>query len=105
MILDKYDNEMLIWIRSDSELSMPVYTSQSATESQLADWRECKNNTKIIVDTTNNVTVYYAKLAETMGWTMTVPINVKGCRILAIVDSCSGHNNYRGAHSESQQFS
>ena len=68
MILDKYDNEMLIWFRSDSELSVPVNTSQSATESQLADWTECKNNTKLMIDTPNNVTVYFAKLPETYGY-------------------------------------
>ena len=95
MILDKYDNEIPILFRIDSELSTPMCTtlSQSATESHSADGTEYKNNTNTMIDTPNNGTVYYANLTETMGWTMTIPINVKGCRILAVVDSCSGHNN------------
>ena len=83
-IHDKEDNEMLICFDSDTELSTPGCTtvSQSANESQTVNGTECKNNTKTTIDTPVNVTVYDAKLPETMGWTMTIPINIKGKGVL-----------------------
>ena len=89
MIHDKDDNEMLISFDSDSELSTPVCATviQSVTVSQSVDRTECKNNITSMVDTPINVTVYDAKLPETLGWTMTIPINIKGKRILPVVDT------------------
>ena len=42
-----------------------------------------------MTDTPVNVAVYDAKLPETMGWTMTIAINVNGKRILAVVDTAA----------------
>ena len=42
-----------------------------------------------MIDTPVNLTVYDAKLPETMGWTTTLPINVKGKIILAVVDTAA----------------
>lgn len=76
---------MLICFDSDSELITPVSTSVN----HLENGTEYKNNTNIRTDTQANVTVYEAKLPETMGWTMTIPITIKGKRISAVVDTAA----------------